>query len=180
MSVASWYDSGTRLNGGAAAVAPPPPAATEEDLAPAAGEDLQLKIKQAEAEMQALEARVRAAKTMNAEPSGSTTEGWQLRVAAAQERAQVVKADQDATTAAMVVGSVGLLLLPGVLLLPFDNLLVDLVLSTIVGAGGMGYLAGFREGPVGDAARKLGRTVSSAAGQLAEKLPLDALEGGMS
>ena len=115
-----------------------------------------------------------AAPAAAAPPRG--LEGWQVKVEAARERARVVKAEQDATAGAMASGSVGLFLLPGVLLLPFENTLADLFLSTLVGAAVMGYLAGFREDAIGDGARKVGSTVSLASGNLVEKLPLDAIK----
>lgn len=100
--------------------------------------------------------------------STGSAEMWQLKVKAAQERAKVVKAEQDATIGAMATGAIGLFLLPGTLLLPFDAFFADLFLSTIIGAAVMGYLAGFREDSIGDGARKLGSTVASTTGQLLE------------
>ena len=101
--------------------------------------------------------------TKEASPAAATgpVEVWQVKVEAARARAQVVKEEQSATAGAMAAGSIGLFLLPGV-----DNFFADLFLSTVVGSGVMGYVAGFREDALGDAARKLGASVSSASADL--------------
>ena len=104
------------------------------------------------------------------------TEGWQLVVENARGRASAVKADQDATTAAMVTGGGLFFLLPVV-----DNVVADLLLSTII-AGLLGFTGGFVEGPAGDVVRKVGGVVSGGAGQVSSKLEesgvLDKLPGG--
>ena len=82
-------------------------------------------------------------------------------VRAAQERAAAVKADQDATIAAMATGFTGFFALPTI-----DNLFADLFLSTVI-AGVIGVVAGFREDGLGDAARAVGGGVSKAVGTVA-------------
>ena len=82
-------------------------------------------------------------------------------VRAAQERAAAVKADQDATIAAMATGFTGFFALPLI-----DNLFADLFLSTVI-AGVIGVVAGFREDGLGDAARAVGGGVSKAVGTVA-------------
>jgi hypothetical protein len=100
-------------------------------------------------------------------------------------RAAAVKADQDAVTAVAVTGTLGCLALPGTLLLPFDNLFLDLILSAI-GGGLLGGVAGFREDALGDTARSAGKAVASVTGQVVEKIPFDqikeklGLENGLS
>jgi len=90
---------------------------------------------------------------------------WRRAVENAKERAAAVKQSQDATAAAMVVGTLGVYALP-----TLSNGPLDLFLSTLVGGGLLGYLAGFREDAAGDASRKAGGTVASAVGQLASKV----------
>jgi len=102
---------------------------------------------------------------------------WQKVVSNAQGRAAVVKADQDAVTAVMATSTFAVFSLPGVLLLPFDNFFVDLILSSIVGCGVVGGVAGFSEDGAGDALRSGGRSISSVTGQVIEKLPLEKLPG---
>lgn len=118
----------------------------------------------------------------SAKPSG----GWQTAVSNAQSRAAAVKADQDAVTAVAVTGALGCLALPGTLLLPIDNLFLDLFLSTIIGGLGLGGVAGFREDAIGQTARSAGSTIASVTGQIYEKIPFDqikeklGLENGLS
>lgn len=83
----------------------------------------------------------------------------------ARARAAAVKADQDATVGAMAIGAGAVFALPLV-----DSVFADLVLSTIIGGGLLGFLAGFREDGVGDAARSVGGVVAKIAGQAAAKL----------
>ena len=82
-------------------------------------------------------------------------------VRAAQVRAAEVKADQDATFAAMATGFIGFFALPTI-----DNFFADILLSTVV-AGVIGVVAGFREDGLGDAARTVGGGVSKAVGTVA-------------
>ena len=82
-------------------------------------------------------------------------------VRAAQVRAAEVKADQDATIAAMATGFIGFFALPTI-----DNFFADILLSTVV-AGVIGVVAGFREDGLGDAARTVGGGVSKAVGTVA-------------
>lgn len=96
--------------------------------------------------------------------TGGAASGWQLVVGNAQKRAATVKADQDATAAAMATGFLVFWNLP----LPVP-VFADVFLSTAV-AGILGVVAGFREDFLGDAARTVGKTVSSAGGAVAEKL----------
>ena len=152
--VLSWYDSGIRLPSPepapaavaapavVAAPAPPPPAP------PAAAAAVPPPPAPAPA-------------AINNAPSG----GWQTVVANARGRAEALKADQDATVAAMAVGTLGVYALP-----LFSNGPFDLVFSTAVGGGLSGYVAGFRDDAAGAAARKVGGTVSSAVGQAGKAL----------
>ena len=88
--------------------------------------------------------------------TGAEPEGWQLVVENARTRAAAVKGGQDETTAAMATGTIALFALSTTLI---DNLFADLLLSSVVGGLGAGYLAGFQEGFVGDGARGVGRAV---------------------
>jgi hypothetical protein len=96
-------------------------------------------------------------------PSGAPG-GWQGVVERARGRAAAVKAEQDATAAAMALGTLGLFLLPGI-----ANPLLDLTACALVGGGALGYAAGFREDAVGNAARQLGGLGVRAASAAAEK-----------
>jgi len=93
------------------------------------------------------------------------TEGWTTVVENARGRAAAVKADQDATVAAMAIGTLTVFNLPLV-----DNVFADLILSSIIGGGLFGITTGFVEGPVGDASRKAFGTVATAAGQASAKV----------
>eukprot|EP00966_Prymnesium_polylepis_P223387 5168812-Prymnesium_polylepis.1 len=110
--------------------------------------------------------------------SPAMSAGWQTVVKNAQGRAASLKEDQDAVAAVMSTGTLACFSLPGVLLLPFDNFIADLILSSIVGCGLLGGFAGFSEGAAGDAVRGAGRTISSGTGWVVAKLPLDKLPGG--
>ncbi|EOD29273.1 hypothetical protein EMIHUDRAFT_203861 [Emiliania huxleyi CCMP1516] len=92
---------------------------------------------------------------------------WQDAVSSAQDRAATVKAEQDAVAAVMLTGTAGCLFVPGVLLLPIDNLALDLLASSLVG-GLLGVAAGFGDGAVGAALRSVG-------GWVVDALPLDKL-----
>jgi len=85
-------------------------------------------------------------------PTAPKTRDWRQAVELAQTRAAAVKDDQSVTTSSMVLTSTALFLLPTI-----DNAILDLLLSTLLGSGAAGYLAGFDRSPAGDAARVVGR-----------------------
>ena len=99
--------------------------------------------------------------------TGAEPEGWQLVVENARTRAAAVKGGQDETTAAMATGTIALFALSTTLI---DNLFADLLLSSVVGGLGAGYLAGFQEGFVGDGARGVGRAVVTVTSKASDAL----------
>mmetsp|Transcript_38002 Transcript_38002/g.65166 ORF Transcript_38002/g.65166 Transcript_38002/m.65166 type:complete len:150 (+) Transcript_38002:22-471(+) len=105
----------------------------------------------------------------------SDVSGWQQVVRNAQERAATVKAEQEATAGAMAVGTLAVFALPLI-----DNFVLDLTFSALVGGGATGYVAGFREDAVGDAARSVGKVVSSVVLRVLEKAREVDTENGIS
>jgi len=92
--------------------------------------------------------------------------GWETVVQRAQERADIVKAEQEATIGAAFAGTAVFYTLP---LTPGDGL-AGLLLSCIVGGGFLGFVAGFRDDKLGDATRKVGGAVSGSVRTVAAKI----------
>lgn len=97
--------------------------------------------------------------------NAASGEGYMKAVQFARDRAVAVKAEQDSTTGAMVVGTAAVFALTSQTPLPGP---ADVFISLLLGTVPMGFAAGFVEGPVGEGARAIGSGVSSVAGKGAE------------
>ena len=94
--------------------------------------------------------------------SAGENPGWNNVVANARARAAALKSDQDATAGAVAIGAIAVYVLP-----TFSNGPFDLVFSTLVGGGLMGYVAGFQDDDAGKAVRSAGRAAATAFRQTA-------------
>ena len=98
-------------------------------------------------------------------PAATGNQDYMRAVLFARERTAAVKAEQDATVGAMVMGTVAVYALTSQLI---ENVPADLIISLLLGCAPMGFAAGFEEGPVGDTARTIGGAASAAAGKVAD------------
>ena len=94
--------------------------------------------------------------------SAGENHGWNSVVANARARAAALKSDQDATAGAVAIGAIAVYVLP-----TFSNGPFDIVFSTLVGGGLMGYVAGFQDDDAGKAVRSAGSAAATAFRQLA-------------
>ena len=106
-----------------------------------------------------------AAPASKPKPLEVPNEGWGAVVNAARGRAAAVKAGQDETTAAAVLATLVAFNLPTI-----DNAILDFILCTVFFGLPVGYLAGFQEGPVGDAVRTVGGAVAGVGNAVGSKL----------